>query len=454
MSTSDNRFDVAIVGLGTAGSYAYNLLNKAGFKVIAFDTKPYAGSRIRSTGAISSAWLDSVGLSQYNAPSLYDETNGVLGARLKGFNLYALNEKGHYSSFVYRSIVTDAVGYVFYQDKLERYLLGIPTTYLPTSIDPNIRFSHEVTNITITDKVEVKVVDKIRDRTYTITANNVLLCTGPTVRGSRSAMLAKAIGLYEDTPITDYVNGIEYLHLNNNDGLGNTFTLYFSKSMMPGGYFWIFPSKLYLKVGCGTLLHYSIRERFNNMRKMILDRKIGLDEESKEIISKEPIHLFGNIIPLAKPYKEIVRKKDGKAAILGDAANAVSAITGGGIQGALAQAYNAVDALTQGDLRKLQTWYKKYMYNGLMLSYRLKRWLYKLDDTELINLIHILNTYSEEINEGLDRIFMEKKIRQNNIIDIPPFEVFNPFIKVACNAAIELLPKIFYKQIVNVFRSK
>lgn len=391
------RSDVVVVGAGPAGSTAARLFAKNGLDVIAVDKRQEIGAPKRCAEGIRSKALERAGLK----PDPMWAIN-----RIRGAILYSPGGKQ------LKTIMDDAGGYILERKIFEKYLAT-------EAIRAGARYM--VKTIATGAIKENDYVSGIRaeymGEEFEIKSRLVIAADGVDSR------IAKSAGLNTVNKLTDYHSAFQYEMANLNLKDSDMLHLYFGKNIAPGGYIWIFPKgKDTGNVGIGIL---GLKSDDGNRAKDYLDRFI---ENHPEIFkNSSPIEINAGGVPVSSSVDTFVT--DGLM-IVGDAAQQVNPIHGGGIAIAMNAAKIAADvgtnALKENNLSKERLYeYEKIWRetDGRRIKklLKLRNFLEKLEDNDFEKFADILR--GEDIiklTEGrykfLFKLFMKKAPKMVSLV--------------------------------------
>mgnify|MGYP000103034070 CR=1 FL=1 len=312
---SQGRFDVIVVGAGTAGSYAAYLLAKSGLKVALIERKPKEKIGEKVCGdAIGKHHFDNLKLSYPSG----DELDGVF----KGVKVYSPDEKF--------SIIVEGEGfavnrYSFGQRLLKMALNSGAELYDKTHvIEPIVRNGF------------VKGVAAIN-----LDSSSREVFEGEIVIDASGVASVVRTKLPEDWWISERIapedtNACYREIVETKDELDSTYAIiYLSKKIAPGGYWWFFPkSKHIANVGLGV-------QPIENAPNPINQYKIFI-KVRRELKGSRKIHAGGGVVPTRRPLDCPVA--NGLLAI-GDSAYTCNPIHGGGIGPSMVSAKCAAETI-------------------------------------------------------------------------------------------------------------
>lgn len=363
---SDNEYDVIIVGAGPAGNIAARVLAEDNLDVIVLEKRQEIGSPKRCAEGINLRGLNAVGL---------EPNSKWINNRIRGAILYSPSGKG------VRMEIEGIEGYILERKIFEKYLardaIRAGAEYMvKTRVHGVIKEGEKVTGV----RAEFMNEDLEFKSKIVIAADGV------------DSRIAKSAGIDSKNKLTDYHSGFQYemcnLKLNDPDMLH----IFFGTEIAPKGYLWIFPKDGDVaNVGIGIL---GVESGDGKRAKDYLDRFI---EEHPEIFkNSSPIEINSGGVPVSSGIDTFVA--DGFM-IVGDAAQQVNPIHGGGIAIAMRSASIAADvaagAIKEGNvsgerLYEYEKIWRETEGRKMEKLYRLRMFLEKLDDKDFEKLAEIL----------------------------------------------------------------
>lgn len=389
------KYDVIIVGAGSAGCTAGYFLSKGGLRVAIFDMKPRERIGEKVCGdAIGKHHFDEVGI----PPPSGDERECVF----HGVAIYSPNEK-------YR-IVVKGIGY-----GVNRYLFGQRLLKMALDNGCELYAQHYALNpIVEGDYVRGVIVRDKNGFKKTFYSSITIDASGATA--VLRTRLPQSFWVYERLRRED-INAAYRVIYEVGEKQDTTYAkIYLSKRCAPGGYWWNFPKKEYIvNVGIGVQpIEFALNPR-KNFEKYIASRR--------EFKNARVIHAGGGIVPTRKPISTMVW--NGFIAI-GDAAYTCNPIHGGGIgpsmlSGKLAAEtiLNTFEKEDSGNINNLWILNKKYMekYGVKQAALDILRMLLqRLSDEELNFIFEKKIVSGEEVEaigyEGEIELSVIRKIRK------------------------------------------
>jgi len=353
----DLEADVVVVGAGPAGSIAAWKLAENDLDVIVLEKKQEIGTPKRCAEGINILGLTGVGV-ELDDRWAVNEINGA--------HLYAPSGK----KLPIDNLKT--TGYVLERKIFEKDLAK-------KAIQAGARYMMKTQAKDVLKKDE-KVVgvkaEQMREQ-FKIKTGLTIACDGV------DSMIAKKAGLDSINKMSDYHSGYQYEMAGVNTK-ENVLSLYFGNQVAPKGYVWIFPKgDTVANVGIGILGEKSGE---GNRARDYLDRFIQDHPEIFEDAS--PIEVNAGGIPVKQDMKSFV--KDGFM-VVGDAAQQVNPIHGGGIALAMKAAKIAAEEATQAleednvsreRLRKYEERWRETEGKRLKRLLKLRMFLERLEDKD------------------------------------------------------------------------
>ncbi|HIE34368.1 MAG TPA: NAD(P)/FAD-dependent oxidoreductase, partial [Candidatus Altiarchaeales archaeon] len=351
---------------GPAGNIAARVLAEDNLDVIVLEKRQEIGSPKRCAEGINLRGLNAVGL---------EPNSKWINNRIRGAILYSPSGKG------VRMEIEGIEGYILERKIFEKYLardaIRAGAEYMvKTRVHGVIKEGEKVTGV----RAEFMNEDLEFKSKIVIAADGV------------DSRIAKSAGIDSKNKLTDYHSGFQYemcnLKLNDPDMLH----IFFGTEIAPKGYLWIFPKDGDVaNVGIGIL---GVESGDGKRAKDYLDRFI---EEHPEIFkNSSPIEINSGGVPVSSGIDTFVA--DGFM-IVGDAAQQVNPIHGGGIAIAMRSASIAADvaagAIKEGNvsgerLYEYEKIWRETEGRKMEKLYRLRMFLEKLDDKDFEKLAEIL----------------------------------------------------------------
>jgi len=313
------QVDVVVVGAGPAGCLCARDLARAGLRVLVVDRKQEIGTPKRCAEAIEPATFADAGLE----PDPLWVMNPIRAAVL-----YAPD--GTPVSFAARS--STETGYIIERKIFEKHLAK-------DAVLAGARFLLKTAAVDVVkdgERVCGVVVERLGARTR-IPARIVVAADGV------DSMIAKAAGLKTGNRLAHYMSCFQY-EMAGVRGLDEqAIHLYYGNEIAPGGYAWIFPKGHALaNVGLGIKPLKRAGRTAQEYLDDFIARRPGI------FGGASPVELNGGGVPVRRTAEKLVA--DGLM-VIGDAAQLVNPVTGGGIRLAMVSGRLAADAAVRA-LRK------------------------------------------------------------------------------------------------------
>ncbi|NPA23503.1 MAG: NAD(P)/FAD-dependent oxidoreductase [Crenarchaeota archaeon] len=363
-----NRFDIVIIGAGTAGLYSAYLLSSLGFSTCVVEQKPIE-NLYKVTG-------DAIG--KHHVEQHRIDVNDIVENYYRGALVYSPNED--------LKLRVPGEGYALDIAGWSRKLLRMATSKGAEIWDATTFIKPIVDG----DKVCGVVVKRRDGATFEVKASVVVDASGAT--GVVRTRLP-----WKDHPLTEPLKPEdasyayrEVVELKDIPGERDHIRIYLNQDVAPGGYWWLFPKRGNIaNVGLGIWGKY-VKERGLNpadhYRKYLLKRK--------ELQDRKIINAGGGIVPTRRPLDTLVWNN---IVTVGDAALTVNPVHGGGLGPALLSARLAsetiADAWERGDLSATGLWSYNLRYIEIYGRKQAKLDIFRLA------LQHMSN---EEIQKGLE----------------------------------------------------
>ena len=368
------RFDVVVVGAGTAGAYAAYLLARAGLRVALLESKRGEQLGVKVCGdGLGKHHVDRLSRRLTPNPAVF--SNVIRGVELFG-------PRGS-------RLVVPGEGYVLDRFEWGRWLIREAVNAGAELMEGTVAKAPIIEDGRV---VGVVAVDSA-------TGSKLELRASVTLDASGSAAVIRT-RLPREWPVSEPLDRSDVEHayrevvevdseVENHEYI----KIYLSQEVAPGGYWWIFPrSRTVINVGLGVW-GLSGANPSRNYYAMVRPR----------VAVRGVIHMGGGFIPTRRPLHSLVAP--GFAA-LGDAAAAVNPIHGGGIGQALLTAELAADtvveALGRGDVSERGLW-------GFNVAY-MREWGWRQAQLDALRLA-LLTFSDEDLEYGLSgRVLSEEEI--------------------------------------------
>lgn len=360
--------DVVIVGAGPAGSVCARVLARAGVNVLVVDKKQEIGVPKRCAEAVEPGTFEAAGIEPHPL---------WLVRRIGAAVLYAPNEHG----VKFGTTVAEESGWIIERKIFEKHLAK-------DAIRAGARYRLKTTALSVVredDRAAGIVVEHMGVK-QNIEAKIVIAADGV------DSMTAKSAGLDTVNRLKNTMSCFQYemAGLRNIDD--QAIHLYYGNEVAPGGYAWIFPKgNTIANVGVGINASRVGDRTAKNYLDLFIQRHPRVFQEASAIEFN-----CGGV-----PVRQTVEALTGNGLmIIGDAAQLVNPITGGGIKLAVLSgrmaAEVAVEALRKGDVRRasLSAYEKRWQAEQgktLAKMLKLQRFTEKLSDEDLNKLADILS---------------------------------------------------------------
>ena len=362
------RYDAVVVGAGPAGSVTAWELAKRGVKVLVLEKRQEIGAPKRCAEGINAIGLRQIDLKP-DRRWIAQEVSGCVLYSPSGKKLVIRPELG-------------LKGYILERKVFEKYLAA-------EAIKAGARYLVKTTVIDVIKDGAGAVTGVKADsmgEELTVRAKLVIAADGV------DSMTAKRAGLDTVNKLGDYHSGFQY-EMAGVKADESMLHLFFGRKVAPKGYAWIFPKgNTMANVGIGIL---GTESADGSRAKELLDRFIA--DNPSFFSGASPIEANGGGIPVSAAPKAFVG--DGIMAV-GDAAQQVNPIHGGGISLAMGAAKIAAsvaaDAIAAGDtsrgrLKEYESRWYEADGNRMRRLFKLRSFVEKLDDGELEKLAGILD---------------------------------------------------------------
>jgi geranylgeranyl reductase family protein len=364
------RFDVIVVGAGTAGCMAAKTMAEAGLEVGLVDRKPRERIGEKICG-------DAVGKHHFDTLGLKPPSGEELRSRIAGVKIYSPDMRT-----VFQIASERLYGFI-----VNRLLFGQRLLKLAEDAGATLLDSTHVIEPLFKDNFVVGV--SMRDQTAAKTqlqSRVVVDASGFTATLRRK--LPPEIGV--DTEVKKEDVEVCYREIRQLDGYVTSpdfCEIYLDQNIAPGGYYWIFPEgKTKANVGIGVCMTKSFPKPKSQLYSEVL---------SKELFKGSTVITGGTwYVPTRRPLDCMV----GNGIVLaGDSACQVNPIHGGGIgpsmMGGLLAGKAIVEALEKGDTTRAGLWQYNVNY---MKSYGAKQ-----AGLDVFRIFLLQGVNNEEINYGM-----------------------------------------------------
>ncbi len=382
------KVDCLIVGAGPAGSVMAREMASYGHNVLVVEKKQEIGCPKRCAEGITKHGLDKLEMKLHPL---------CIFGKIRGAMLYSPSSK---------KVVMEGEqmeGYVLERKIFEKWLASEAirkgASYMVKTQAIGMKRENKEW------KVKVRNVEGIHE----IKAKIVVGADGVESKVGRWA------GLNTINKITDYHSGIQFEMAGLNKIDENYIHIFFGKEVAPYGYAWIFPKAFSFNVGLGIIAKNAKMRAYDYLKKFI--------EEHKEIFENaQPIEINAGGVPVSH-FTEMV--SDG-VMLVGDAAQLVNPIHGGGIYRAIHSSMIASkvanEALNKNDLSKEKLkeyekkWNEEYEEKNKKLM-KLRNFLERLEDNDFELLAEILE--GEDIyalTQAKLAFFIKKVIKKPSLL--------------------------------------
>ncbi len=359
--------DVVIVGAGPAGSLCAKYLVKSGSRVLVVEKKQEIGVPKRCAEAVDFSVFEKVGIEPHPLWLIRRLYNAVLYAPNENKVRFGARTQLESGCIIERK--------VFEKHLAKEAICAGAKYWLKTTALNVLMESDQVRGVVVEHMgIEKRIMAKI-----TIAADGV------------DSKIAKSAGMDSTNPLESYTSCFQYemAGLRNIDE--EAIHLYYGNTVAPGGYLWIFPKGNSLaNVGIGI----NVLTSPEKSAKHLLDSFI---EDHPQIFNgASAVEINTGGVPVHQTLETFVC--DGLM-IIGDAAQLVNPVTGGGIDlamfsGKLA-AEVAADSLQKNDVSKkslcaYQNRWESMFGKQLKRMYRLQKFMQNLSDDDLNRLAEIL----------------------------------------------------------------
>ncbi len=378
-----------VIGAGLAGSIAAKELASKGIETIVIEKRQEIGAPKRCAEGVSKHSLEKLGIKVHEL--------GITRV-IKGAVLYSPSGK---------KVVMDGQGmegYVLERKVFEKYLAS-------EAIKEGARYmiKTQATNM-VRENGRWRVSIKNLDGEDEIVANLVIGADGVESKVGRWA------GLKTLNRLTDYHSGIQFEMAGVNTD-ENYIHLFFGNEVSPLGYAWIFPKAFSANVGLGILEKGAKMRAYDYLKKFI--------EEHEDIFKNaSPIEINSGGVPVA----HFTGMAADGVMLVGDAAQLVNPIHGGGIVRAMHSSIMAAEvaeqALKEKNLSKERLmeyenmWNEEYEEKTNKLL-KLRSFLEKLEDKDFELLADILEGEDIfQLTQAKLSFFLKKLIKRPSLMGL------------------------------------
>ena len=362
---NDVTVDVVIVGAGPAGSVAAWKLSEKGVKVLVIDKKQELGTPKRCAEGLSLNGMEKVGLK----PDPLWAPNKIIKTTL-------------YTASMREVLIApkDTMGFVLERKIFEKHLAR-------KAIESGAKYmvkTHALDIIKDGEQIRGVIAEHMGE-TFKINAKLVIAADGV------DSLMAKKAGLDTLNHLKDYHSGFQYEMVNVNCE-HESLHIFFGVDKAPGGYLWFFPKgNNIVNVGIGIV---ASKSQDGARAKDLLDKFIA--DNPRFFENASPIEMNAGGIPVSVSSRTFVGNG---IMVVGDAAQQVNPIHGGGIALAInaAQMLSEVakKALDEGDLSCERLFEYEKMWNDtdgykMRRLAKLRSFIEKLDDKDIEKLADIL----------------------------------------------------------------
>lgn len=389
MNPVDTIVDVVVVGAGPAGSTVARFLTREGVNTLVLEKRQEIGSPKRCAEGINLAGLERVGLK----PDPRWAVNRIYGAVL-----YAPDGKK------VRVEQKDHMGYILERKIFEKHLAA-------EAIREGAKYMVKTRALEVIkeDGRVSGVKAECMDTVFNVKAKMVVAADGV------DSLIAKSAGLNTVNNMKDYHSGFQYEMAGLKNIESNLMHLFFGSNIAPKGYIWIFPKDSDVaNVGVGIV---GTESRDGARARDYLDKFI---KDHPEIFGEASyLEVNSGGIPTSSSVDCFVM--DGLV-VVGDAAQQVNPVHGGGIALAMNAGRMAAEvvskAVKEGNYSKERLMEYDRMWretDGVKMKklIKLRRFLEKLGNKDFVNLAEVLS--GEEImkltegeHRGLLKTLMKK----------------------------------------------
>lgn len=370
--------DVVIVGAGPAGSLCAKYLAQSGVDVLVVEKKQEIGVPKRCAEAVDFNVFQKVGIEPHPLWLVRRLYNAVLHAPNENCVKFGARTQMEGGCIIERK--------VFEKHLAKDAICAGAKYWLKTTALGVLKEKDDVHGVVVEHLgIEKKIMAKI-----TVAADGV------------DSKIAKSAGLDTVNPLNSYMSCIQYemAGLKNIDE--EAIHLYYGNTIVPGGYLWIFPKGNSLaNVGVGiNVLKSRDKSAKRHLDSFIEDHSLIFNEASAIEINSGGVPVFRMLETLAI----------NGLMIIGDAAQLVNPVTGGGIDLAMLSgklaAEVAVESLHKNDVsrKSLSTYQNRWELlfgKRLKRMHRLKKFMENLSDDDFNRLADILTSENlQDLAEG------------------------------------------------------
>ena len=370
--------DVVIVGAGPAGSVCAKYLAQAGFDVCVVEKKQEIGVPKRCAEALDFGVFPKVGIKPNHLWLIQRVDTAVLYAP-NGDNVKMLTpDRLEGGCLIERKV---------FEKHLAKDAIQAGAKYwLKTTAQHVLQENGRVRGVVTEHMGTVKNIEA----KITVAADGV------------DSKIAKSAGLNTANPLENLMSCFQYemAGLDNIDD--SSIHLYYGQSIAPGGYLWIFPKGHSLaNVGVGI----NVLTAGEGTAKDYLD--LFIQNRPHIFRGASPVEFTSGGVPVRQTAESLV---DHGLLVIGDAAQLVNPVTGGGIDLAMLSgklaAEVAVDALNKNDVgeKNLRSYQEKWeaQYGAYLKRMgRLQKFMKNLTDENLNELAGILSSENlQDLAEG------------------------------------------------------
>src|SRR5665648_553605 len=329
------KYDVTVVGAGTAGCLAAKTIAEKGLKVALIEKKPQSEIGEKICG-------DALGEHHLKFLGLEKPTGGELEATIDGIKIYSPDE-----NTVFTIADKDFIGYLLNRHLFGQWLLKKATDKGATLMD-NMNFRSPIIEKGAVTGLSAKNMKtgKVSD----MHAKVVVDATG--YFGMVRKQLPAELGIDRDIANEDVEACYREIRQLKQETKDTRFCeIYLNQQASPGGYVWIFPKgDARVNVGIGTCMR---KTGYPNPKEQLYKTALN-----KPMFDGSTVVTGGSWFdPVRRPIDNMVSNG---VMLVGDAASLVNPIHGGGIGPSMLSGYFAgqqiVDALSKGEPTKEALW--------------------------------------------------------------------------------------------------